>query len=228
MDIRATVSQPREVFEEFAKEFQEEFPAVRQKQMIKAELRVEHGKLLPPAAQLLGFQGVLLVNADETVMVQFRPDGFTVNNLKTYIGGDRLKSEVLRLWSRFADRMKPNDISRVAFRYINQLRLPIEGGEDFEKYLTSPPELPDTLPQEFSEFLSRVVAHPSAHTVLAVTQRLTTTSSGPVVLLDIDVSENREFSGEMDDLAATLESLRILRNKAFFALLTENTVNLYA
>lgn len=213
---------------EFAREFKEEFPTVREKRMFTAELKVEHGKLLPPAAEMLGFQGVLLTNADETLLVQFRPDGFTLNNLKAYIGGDRLKSETLRLWSRFAERMKPQNISRVAFRYINQLSLPIRDGEDFKKYLTSAPELPDTLPQAFSEFLSRVVAHPSPHSSLVVTQRMTTGGAGPLLLLDIDVSENREFTGDMGDLSATLDSLRVLRNRVFFALVTEDTVNLLA
>src|SRR4026208_340740 len=215
VDIRASVSGDVAAFQEFAKEFRDEFPKVKVKHGVRAELKVERGRLLPPSAEMLGFQGVALTNDDETLTVQFRPDGFTLNNVQRYIGGDRLISDAVRLWSRFADRMQPANASRVAFRYINQLNLPLQSGEDFDVYLTSAPELPKELPQHFSEFLSQIVAHNQSDTTLVVTQRLTTTEAGPILLLDIDVAKYRAFSGNADELSDTLATLRILRNQAF-------------
>lgn len=230
VDLRAAVDQPREVFEALAAELASEgFTKVEVRRSIRAEFKVRDGKLLPPSENLADFEGLRVANADGTLMVQFRPDGFTFNNLKAYIGGDRLISESLRFWSMFVERARPALVNRVAFRYINRLELPIRDGDEFRKYLTAPPELPEGAPQRISEFLSKIVAHdPPTQSVAIVTQRLTFAESGqPVVLIDVDVSRVNQFSVDPKDLRPILDSLRVIRNQTFFSLLTEEAVSLY-
>src|SRR5215831_12418049 len=93
VDIQAAVTAAPEVFESLGKELEAEYPRKESKRLLKAEVRMELGKVLPPIAQDLGFHGVWLYNSDETAIVQFRPNGFTFNNLKKYMGGDRLLAE---------------------------------------------------------------------------------------------------------------------------------------
>src|ERR1700686_2580495 len=102
VDFRAAVIPPPEPFEALSQGLRTEYPTAKTRRGIKAELRVEQGKLIPPTAEDLGFQGVLLHNQDGTAIVQLRPDGFTFNNVPKYMGGDALLAEALRLWSRFA------------------------------------------------------------------------------------------------------------------------------
>lgn len=90
VDLRAAVTAPPETLEALARELQGEYPRHTVRRGIKAEFRVEQGKLVPPTAEDLGFQGVLLHNDDGTVIIQLRPDGFTFNNVKRYVGGDAL------------------------------------------------------------------------------------------------------------------------------------------
>jgi uncharacterized protein (TIGR04255 family) len=230
VDIRAKVARSPEEFQEFAKTFKDRFPKIQTKHGLRAELRVEQGRLLPPATELLSFEGVRVESEDGTLIVQFRPDGFTLNNLRTYVGGDALISDAIRYWSEFAKQMEPTDISRAAFRYINALNLPLNEGDTVAKFLAATPPLPIELKgtvKGVSEFLCRTVSHTSDTTVLAITQRFRATETTPDVIIDIDVSENRAFSGDVVELQKTLEALRVLRNQAFFALLTESTVNLY-
>src|SRR5262249_28576115 len=99
VDIQAAVVAPPDAFEDLAKQFPSDYPTIEPRQLLHAEFKVDSGKLLPPIARNLGFQGVWLFNSDKTVAVQFRPNGFTLNNLRKYIGGDRLIVEALRLWS---------------------------------------------------------------------------------------------------------------------------------
>ena len=229
VDFRAGVDAPPELFDAFAKELSPRFPDVEVRRGIKAELRIEHGKLIPPIAEDLGFQGVRLKNRDGTLLVQFRPDGFTLNNLTTYVGGDRLIAEALDLWSQWVARAHPQVVTRVAFRYLSQLELPIRDGDEFTKYLTAPPELPAGAPQGMSEFLTRVVTHdaPTSSTVI-VTQRLQPRLPLlPLLHLDIDAFKAGDFPVEAGALRSVLDSLRIVKNQTFFSLLTEEAVRLY-
>lgn len=229
VDLRAAVTGPLSAFEELAREVQADYPKPAFRRGVRAELRVEHGKLLPPTAEDLGFQGVWLTSESGNTMVQFRPDGFTFNNLNAYIGGGQLLTEAVRLWSLFAERLKPTSVARIALRYINQLRLPFKDGDKFEKYLTATPPTPDGAPQRVSEFLSRVVAQvPEISASVIVTQQLTYNETlVPLILLDVDASQLGEFSPDPQQLRTALDRLRILKNNTFFSLLTEDAVQLF-
>jgi uncharacterized protein (TIGR04255 family) len=230
VDIRAAVSASPETFEAVARELQSTYPTRKVRRGVKAEFRVEQGKLIPPTAEDLGFQGVMLHSESGRELVQFRPDGFTFNNLKSYLGGDALLAEALRLWSVFSDRLHPTAVTRVALRYINQLSLPYRQGDDFAKYLTAAPSTPEGAPQIVNEFLSRVVAYDSeASATIITTQRLTTPdpSGFPLVVIDVDAFCVGEFPTDAQALRATLNGLRTLKNRTFFSLLTDAAVELF-
>ena len=228
IDFRTQISAPQEAFEAFAKELEPEFPTRQVRHGMRAELRIDHGRLIPPKAEKLGFQGVMVTSADETLKVQFGPEGFTLNNLGAYQGGERLVTLALALWSRFASRMSASVVTRVAFRYINRLDLPLRHGDPINRYLVSPPELPEGAPQNVSDFLSRIVARePTSGAIAIVTQRMNLQQSAPVVLIDVDVFKQGEFSPNQADLRLILDSLRLVKNSIFFSLLTEEAVALY-
>jgi uncharacterized protein (TIGR04255 family) len=232
VDLRASVSQPQEVFEEFARELADEFPTREEKRGMKAELRVENGKLIPPVAEDLGFQGLKVANRDGTLLVQVGPEGFTVNNLKSYVGGERLLLESLALWSRYQSRLKPTSVTRIALRYINQLELPFREGDEFDRFLTAAPELPDGSPQQVSSFLGRTVVQDRETSATAVvTQRLDAIPGEggvrPRILIDVDVFRIGDFSTSADELRGVLERLRVLKNNIFFSLLKDAAVDYY-
>ena len=105
---------------------------------------------------------------------------------------------------------QPVVVPRVALRYINRLDLPLADGEEFHKFLVSPPELPDEAPQATSEFLSRIVAH-EGNIALVVTQRLLTRPDPGAlvpVMIDIDASYNGELGPSVDAIRPVLDRLR--------------------
>jgi uncharacterized protein (TIGR04255 family) len=146
------------------------------------------------------------------------------------MGGDQLLGEALRLWTHFVNRMEPRVVTRIALRYINQLALPLKQGDEFQRFLTAPPEMPVGAPQTLSEFLSRVVAHDDAsEATVVVKQQLNAPRPGaPLVTIDVDVFRVGEFSTDPLELRRALEILRSLKNLTFFSLLTEEAVKLYA
>lgn len=230
LDLRAAVSTPAEAFEALSLALRNEYPKSEIRRGLRTELRIEDGKLIPPTTEDLGFRGVWLHNEDGTAIVQFRPDGFTFNNLRSYMGGDRLITEALRLWSKFAEQMQPPGVTRIALRYVNELKLPFQLGDDFSRFLTAAPPTPEGAPQLVSEFLTRVVAHDQdLGATVITTQRLTTPApnNSPLVLIDVDTFRPGEFSTNAHDLRPILNELRILKNRAFSALLSDEAINLF-
>jgi uncharacterized protein (TIGR04255 family) len=230
VDFQANVNRPAEVFQTLAGSLATEFPKLTVMNELRAQYRVQGGKLIPPETEHLGFAGIRLANEDETLIVQARPNGLTLNNVKTYVGGDQIIERALSVWVRFAEHMSVSSVQRIAFRYINHFELPLKYGEDFRLYLTSPPEPPKEAPQDVSEFLSRVVAQDSKSNASAIiTQRLTPAQDRPTpnVMIDVDVFKTGEFPSRPDELRQLLDSLRVLRNQTFFGLLTEATVDLF-
>ena len=229
VDIQAAVVASPEAFEALGKEFKSEYPRADTRRIFQAELKVEHGRLLPPVAKDLGFQGVWLFNSDETAVVQFRPNGLTLNNLKKYIGGDRLIDEALTLWSRFSERLQPTPVMRIALRYINRLELPFRPGDGFDRFLTAAPPVPPEAPQSVSEFLSRVVTQePTTEATVIITQQLTHAEpNSPLVVIDVDTFKSGTLSTDPCELRKSREQLRLLKNRTFFSLLTEEAVKLY-
>jgi uncharacterized protein (TIGR04255 family) len=196
---------------------------------MSVSIRVDQGKLIPPTAEDLGFQGIFLHSEDGTGIVQLRPDGFTFNSVTRYMGGEALLAEALRLWSRFAQDLRPTAVTRVALKYVNQLRLPFRVGDEFSKYLTAVPPTPDGAPQKVSEFLSRVVAHEEGLPAIVITtQQLSTPEPGvPLAVIDVDAFCAGEFSIDARELRPLLDSLRDIKNRTFFAPLTDEAVELF-
>lgn len=207
-----------------------DYPIVEEKRQFKAEVRVAKGEVAAPAVTDLGFNGLFFRTSDRSRLAQFRRDGFTLNQLAAYRNADDLIQEGLRLWALYADLVKPVAVTRVAFRYINSLALPYRDGDSFGRFLTAPPPgPPDPGLQSVSSFLTRVVCHEEDR-VAVVTQKLETSGrEAPTpVALDIDVYVVREIEPQSAALLPILEVLRNLKNRVFFALLTDEAVELYA
>jgi uncharacterized protein (TIGR04255 family) len=204
-----------------------EYPHGEEKTGFAAELKIESGRIIPTTKDL-GFQGLFLQTADRTRTAQFRPDGFTLNQLSPYPGADFLMAESLRLWALYREAVGPFTPSRVAMRYINTLLLPYAPEDDFERFLTAPAKLPREAPQVFSSFATRIVAHADADVVITA-QKF---DAGPrerdtEVTLDIDVYRITDFSGDPSDIRPVLERLRQLKNTVFFGLLTDEALELF-
>jgi uncharacterized protein (TIGR04255 family) len=203
------------------------FPKSDERKQFRSEFRVEAGKLLPPVAQDLGFHGLWLTSDDGTRIAQFRPDGFTFNNVGPYMGGDALIDEALSLWSRYIQIARPAVVTRLALRYLNRLDLPLNDGDEFSRFLVAAPELPPGAPQNVSGFVSRVVAHDETGATAAVTQKLDSPARPVPVIIDVDVFFPMELDIQAETLRGFLEMLRLLKNRCFFAMLTDEAVNLY-
>ena len=230
VDLRAAVPGDSKMFGALADELKDEFPTKQQRRNFQASIEFKDGKLVSPRVDSTAFGGVRVANGDRTILVQFRPDGFTLNNMKVYLGGDELIHRALTFWELLVKRAPPEFVSRVALRYINRLELTLEPGDQLTRYLTSPPGLPGDMSGQVNEFLSRIVGYDEQRKATAVvTQQLKRRKPGqPVAItVDIDVFQTGNFSVSSAPLREILDSLRELKNEMFFSSLTEETVSTY-
>lgn len=174
--------------------------------------------------------GIRFHSRDEKYVAQFQLEGFTLSRLAPYETWDKLLAEAQRLWVLYVQCVAPGNVRRVATRFINNLQLPMQQGEEFESFLAAPPKIPRALPQRMAAFLQRVVIHDAESDILAnlaqVLQPGVSTERVPVIL-DIDVYCLTDLVPSSDELWTRLEQLRAFKNRAFFESLTERAVELY-
>jgi uncharacterized protein (TIGR04255 family) len=195
-------------------------------QAIEARFGLHGGKQMEPmqVSQPLGWR----YRAPEAI-AQFRIDGFTFSKLEPYTTWDAVFAEASRLWQRYVEIAAPLEVSRIAVRYINRLKLP--GPATLGRYLEAPPVLPKPIPQAVREFLTRVVVVDEARRASAILVQALEASLDPAVvpvLLDIDAFREGALSPQDGDIPVYFEQLRQLKNDIFFASITEETVEMYA
>lgn len=167
-------------------------------------------------------------------VLQCRRQGFTLSRLSPYGEWSELEGEAKRLWVHFLGAIGKVTVTRIAVRYINEIKLPFPI-VDFGEYLTCPPTVPEGLPQGVLSFLSRVVIPDEANgSVSVVTQALEgPPSEGAIgatvtILLDIDVFRlARIDSARMDEVWIGLAALREQKNRVFFGHLKEKSVEMF-
>lgn len=198
----------------------DEYPLAKKRSSFKTML-LEGGRPAPhtePESKLVGY---LFLSKDEKTIVQFRIDGFTFNRLAPYTSWEDLYPQAMRAFSLYTELAPPFRIDRAAVRYINrlQMQLPIT---NMAEYLTSLPPVPDGLPTEVWESLSRVVTIDSAKGLMCAVGHQISRSEDPrllTVIVDIDTFCQRTIApGELQEIYC---GLRELKNTAFFSCVTE-------
>lgn len=186
----------------------------------------EAGQQVISSEQLIGYR----YESNETPFVfQARIDGFTVSRLAPYTGWEDLLAETKRLWEIYSDTVKNATVIRIAVRYINKINFPAPT-LDFDEYLTAGPKIPEKLPQGLTEFLTRTVVpfHDYEATAILIQAFEPPQPASTVlpVVLDIDVFHEGAYDSQGIQFWKILEDLRGLKNKIFFAAITETTLGL--
>lgn len=189
-------------------------------------IEAEAGQKVLSTEHFIGYR----YESEETSFIfQARVDGFTVSRLAPYSNWEELLSETKRLWEIYSATVKNTTVVRVAIRYINKINLP-GSAIDFDEYLTAGPKIPEGLPQGLIEFLTRtVVPFDEYKALLVLTQAYRpdqSSSSHLPVILDIDAFHEGAYDSVEGEFWKILDDLHDLKNKVFFAAITEKTLGL--
>jgi uncharacterized protein (TIGR04255 family) len=173
--------------------------------------------------------GLLCYSADDKQVFQPHVDGFTFSRLEPYETWERLRDEARRLWQIYRDHVKPNRITRVAVRYLNQFNLPGTRIE-LEDYLNTYPQLAPGLPAELRDFgpftMTLYMPQQDLGGMVILNQALG--AKGSVedtvpIILDLDLFvQDPKINGE-ETLWDMLERLRERKNIYFESCITDKT-----
>ncbi|HVN17950.1 MAG TPA: TIGR04255 family protein [Dongiaceae bacterium] len=165
----------------------------------------------------------------DSLVAQFRVDGFTFSKLEPYTTWNEVFSEALRLWGVYVRVAEPAEVVRVAVRYINRLQIPVPA--QIGDYLEAPPELPSPISQQLRQFLSRFVIDDVRRNASAVIIQASEPMIGPpamALLIDIDAfKDNLAVIPADPGLRDMFLELRDLKNEIFFASITERAAEMY-
>lgn len=161
--------------------------------------------------------------------VQFDLNGFTQNVLAPYADFETLVAKARPHWEAYVKTSQPRSIARMAVRYINQVRLPLQ--ESLESNLLTFPVLPPAVPQQVSDFAFRITVHdPPREAVAIITQasKGVVDAQGLQVIVDIDAIMENQLAVDDSNLWARFETLRGLKNDVFFSILSPQLLEKYA
>ena len=165
----------------------------------------------------------------DSMVAQFRVDGFTFSKLVPYTTWNGVFSEALRLWAAYIKVAQPAEVVRVAVRYINRLQVPVPA--QLSDYLAAPPLVPPPISQQLQQFLCRLVIDDGGRNASAVIVQASEPLIGPpaiTLLIDIDAfKESLAVAPEDPRLPEMFLQLRDLKNEIFFASITERTAEMY-
>jgi len=173
--------------------------------------------------------GYMYSDLSEKKLLQVSLGAFTQNVLKPYSSFEDLVAEAKENWARYVEVTRPIAISRVALRYINDLRLPATG-EPFEDFLTASPMVPSELPQTVSDFASRVTIDNHRLGMKAIVNQLfqgVIDDRGIQVILDIDAISEGQLDASDARLWDCVAQLRQFKNDIFFSFVTDRLLERY-
>ncbi|MFQ3597438.1 MAG: TIGR04255 family protein [Chloroherpetonaceae bacterium] len=161
---------------------------------------------------------------------QFRTDGFTFNRLPPYTRWEEIKAEAQMLWRAYKDAFTPKQLSRIAVRFINQMRF--DGDvESVNQYLTILPSIPENLEAtKKSVAIQATIENVDEQIAATIIQTITHDDNigRTTVILDIDAYSLRKFTINNDAMIwEYFEKLRNLKNDIFYKSVTEKAINYF-
>ncbi len=172
--------------------------------------------------------GSAFASRDGRQVVQARLDGFAFSRLWPYERWEPFRDEARRLWRDYRDRFRPRSVTRLGVRYINRLDLPLPA--DLKRYLRVYPEAPSDLSPSLSGLLMQLtIPQPDLPGFLILTEALIEPASPEhvSVLLDFDIYRDQDVPEADEDLWQVFETLRMRKNDAFKACVTDLAKELF-
>ncbi len=228
IDIRTKLPKGFDIsgFENLSEKALERLPKKEVQSEYSAKLNIKEKNISTDPEQTK--RGVFYRSEDEKNIVQFRRDGFTFNRLKPYTNWEDIIDEAKTYWQIYQKHGQPVKITRLGTRYINHIKLPLPIN-DFSDYMTSPPQIPEGMPNLLNSYLSKIsLQEPSNQIHVNVIQAIEKGEKDKYITLifDTDSFINKMFEPD-SNIWSKFDDLRKMKNKVFFNSLTEKTINLF-
>jgi len=231
VDIR--VKSPRsanlEQLASLADSLKDKYPTKQKRTVWSGKLNFNQEKGITPTTIQHGVDGFICTSKNKKSVLQFRLDGFTYSVLKPYKEWNEFRKDAEEYWGKYRELYSSLEISRIAVRYINEIKIP-QPIKSLNDYFEAPPEVPKGLPQSLAGYFCRYnLPFDEQHCVAIVTHATQTpvdTEYFPF-LLDIDVFKSADIDSTEKQLWSIIEEFRVVKNDIFFKSLKKKTEQLF-
>lgn len=173
--------------------------------------------------------GFKYTSEDGRLIWQAQLNGFSFHHLAPYDSWVPFRDEARRLWGAFRNAMKPEQVSRVAVRYINRIDIP-ETPIDLKDFFRTSPEIAPELPQTMNGFFMQLRLPQSeiGGELLLSQTIIPPPREGLVsVVLDIDLFRESDIPQNEAQLWEFFETMHERKNDVFEACITNRTRELF-
>ncbi len=178
------------------------------------------GTVEEQAGDQIGPHGLIFPKTPQSEAVQTSESGFAFSKLRPYTSWEDVLDSARRYWAVYRQVVNVEVVSRIGVRYINQFH--VRSDEGLGEYLTSPPQVPETVAGlEVTNTLSRFVLKSDAAVSARALYSTRADDSGKLVIIDVDASKLGDFDPDTFGMWQTLEELRRMKNRIFFGSITE-------
>jgi uncharacterized protein (TIGR04255 family) len=203
----------------FFKQIQREYP--NQTPIQKAEITIDPSGSSGKTNEI----GSRCTSVDGKNVCAISDNTFLCSRLNPYENWESLRSEFQRLWEIFAS-LGAVRVTKVAVRYINKIFIR-EGSEIFDSVFTYP-KIADGLPNlMFGVFVRLQLAIPEPQGTLIVTEALLPPEKSQFVAIVLDHDLQFPFTQETAEAWVLLEKARELKNRYFFASISNELIKEY-
>jgi len=183
----------------------EEFPKRRQKKLVNIGVDLSSKA---PESKLATSELVQFYKEEENALVQVGEHLLSVNQLRPYGLWEDFRGMIERVFKLYLQTANPSSLARIGLRYINVVELDAQHVE-LEEFFKFRPNFGDSLPTEYSGFISGVETpfeggRDLQRLVLTLQGRPTPTSTS--ILLDIDYGLVRAEEVTLDDALKWVET----------------------
>lgn len=171
--------------------------------------------------------GFIFSSRENNRKIQFRTDGYTCHFLKPYTNWSEFSDLAFLYWDKYREFALPNAVTRIALRFINKIEIPLREFQ-FEKYLKSVPQIPESFPQTFRRFFNQIqipCGYKNSEAIISQTFESPESNYLPYIM-DIDVFHELIILAN-DDFRSEFDELRLLKNRLFENLITNKTRELF-
>lgn len=228
IDIRVRLAESVRLndLENLHETIREQYPEKTNRNLAHGRFEIGKQVIASASQQAVGF---LFKTTDEKQVFQARLDGFTMSRLAPYESWEPFRDEARRLWELYRNSVEPDEVTRLAVRYINRIDIPLPF-DDLNQFLRTFPEVSSDLPQSLTGLLMQLtIPQPDIECVTLLNEALIQPAKPDVasVILDIDLFRVSNLPQDDSGMWEFFEILHTRKNEVFEACITDNARELF-
>lgn len=183
---------------------------------IESKVTLEHTADRQNTSTTSDTRGYFFLSEDKKNVYQSCKGLYAFSRLKPYDSWQPFQSEAQRIWNIYRETVEPENISRLAVRFINKVEVPLPC-PDISRYFNFYPESPDSIEQMVKIFIKCVsrLNDIDAFASLTLARIESESVNSAAFILDIEVYRDDNIPQSEEEIWALFNKFRDKKNQIF-------------